>query len=522
MSVNRIESKKVENFTTKLNQYKRNLRIKDKIHETWLGVINEVNLIGKENDNELLPNQFLNGNITMNTARKEHKKDLSYYYKRMINFIYQENVSEDKDKNKVSVVFNKTLYSDENDKNDLSEKTQKNIHDFVNIENENYAKSVQEITIGKFIYSTPFQLFLAVVVLLNLVLLAIQAENKTKITEYQNYFEIFTNCVFLMELFLKWYYGFRVYWYSAWNVFDFIVVIFSLIQFYTNAKRLDKQKSTFVFMRIVRALRSLRSISIFYNLQVLVESIIKSTFDMVNIVLLMLLTMVMLSIIACNIFGEYEKKYFENLEKGMMSLFYCATGEGLTDLFEAIDINRKYIIVFWRIFIIFSIIILAFILTNLIVAVVVTNMEQALKEKDEKEKIERQLKLIEGHEEVSNYKDIDHLFAEKLKIFKCEEIVQGIVSDVLILFSFLIMFLFLGFPWSIQKQKENSILQDLDINLVEKYFLILDSLEQNQKEYFNLKTDLKQMFKIVKDLKMKQTNQTRYPILKKPNSVVLP
>ena len=151
MSVNRIESKKVENFTTKLNQYKRNLRIKDKIHETWLGVINEVNLIGKENDNELLPNQFLNGNITMNTARKEHKKDLSYYYKRMINFIYQENVSEDKDKNKVSVVFNKTLYSDENDKNDLSEKTQKNIHDFVNIENENYAKSVQEITIGKFI-----------------------------------------------------------------------------------------------------------------------------------------------------------------------------------------------------------------------------------------------------------------------------------------------------------------------------------------------------------------------------------
>jgi voltage-gated sodium channel len=424
MNENRIETKKITNFTTKLNQYKRNLRIKEKIHESWLGVVNEVNLIGKENNNKVLPNPFLNGNITMNVERKEHKKDLSYYYKRIINFIYQENAREDKDKNRVSLVFNKTLFSDENDKIDFSEKKQKNIYDFVTFDENTYAKSIQEITIGKFIYSIPFQTFLAVIVLLNLILLAIQAADNSIIYKYQTNFEIFTNCVFLMELFLKWYYGFRVYWYSAWNVFDFIVVVFSLIQFYTNAKtRLDKKGSTFIFMRIVRALRSLRSISIFYNLQVLVESIIKSTFDILNIVLLMLLTMVMLTIIACNIFRDHEEKYFENLEKGMMSLFYCATGEGLTDLFEAIT-SGNYLIP-WRAFIIFSIIILAFILTNLIVAVVVTNMEQALKEKDEKEKIERQLKLIEGHEEVSNYKDIDNLFADKLKILKCEEIVSG-------------------------------------------------------------------------------------------------
>lgn len=67
-----------------------------------------------------------------------------------------------------------------------------------------------------------------------------------------------------------------------------------------------------------------------------------------------------------------------------------------------------------------------------------------------------------------------------------------------------IKYLIEDFPWSIQQQKENSILQDLDMNIVEKYFIILDALEQNQLEYHDLKGDLKKIFKIVKDLRTKQ------------------
>lgn len=35
--------------------------------------------------------------------------------------------------------------------------------------------------------------------------------------------------VFVVEILLKWYHGFFLYWKSGWNVFDFIVVALSLL-----------------------------------------------------------------------------------------------------------------------------------------------------------------------------------------------------------------------------------------------------------------------------------------------------
>lgn len=431
---NDVETKKVSNFNTKLNKYKRNLKIKNKIHEAWLGILHEVNLIGSEND-KFFANPFMNGNITMHMDRMDHKKDLTYYYKRMINFLYQENATVDKDKNKISLVFNEQLYADENDKENVSEKKQTNINDFIEINEKKYSKSIRKIMIGKFIYGIPFQAFLAIIVIFNSIMVALQGENQIKNSnDFRSYFflfEIFSNSVFLMELFLKWYYGFRIYWYSAWNIFDFVLVIVSIIQFFTqsqtNTTDIDKYyhtKNFFSKIRVFRALRSLRSLSIFSDLQILVESILKSTFDIINIVLVMLLTMVMLSLFGFSIFGESNQNYFQNLDRSMMSCFYCATSEGLSDLFNAVKDDILFMI-FWRIFIVIMIIILAFILINLIAAVVVTNMANALQEKYKKKKIESELKLIEGHEELSQNQEIDHLFSEKFKIIKSNEIARG-------------------------------------------------------------------------------------------------
>ena len=405
----------IKHFQHKLDKYKRYVNIKDKIHEAWLGILNKVNLIDNQNP-KTFASPFRNVNITMNMDRLDHKKDLTYYYKRIINFLYQEDANEKRDKNKISLVFNKNLYNNEENDEFKLEKVRTNINDFIVNDKEKYAKSLRRIALGKFIYSVQFQVFLAIVIFLNSITLVIQNDNI-----YFNIFENFTNSVFLIELLLKWYYGFRVYWYSAWNIFDFILVLLSFIPlFFKNQKNAER---AFVGLRIIRALRSLRSISIFYGLQVLVESIFKSAFDMINIVFLMLLIMIMLSLFANNIFGQAASKYFQNLGNGMMSLFYCATCEGLSDLFDAV--KEDHLVHFWKLFIVISIVILAFILTNLIVAVVVTRMEQSLKEKDKKEKIKRQLKLIEGHEKLSEHHDIDDMFSEKLHIIKGAEIMKG-------------------------------------------------------------------------------------------------
>ncbi len=56
------------------------------------------------------------------------------------------------------------------------------------------------------------------------------------------------------------------------------------------------------------------------------------------------------------------------------------------------------------------------------------------------------------------------------------------------------------YPWSIQQQTENSILQDLDLNQIEKYFLILNAIEQNLSEYMNMRHNLNRMLSISQDL----------------------
>lgn len=35
--------------------------------------------------------------------------------------------------------------------------------------------------------------------------------------------------IFVVEILLKWYHGFFLYWKSGWNVFDFVVVGISLL-----------------------------------------------------------------------------------------------------------------------------------------------------------------------------------------------------------------------------------------------------------------------------------------------------
>jgi hypothetical protein len=432
MSDTSDDESKIKNFNIKLGKYKRNIKIKDKIHKAWIGILNKVNPIDNES-HKIFANPFRNMNITMNMDRLDHKKDLTYYYKRIINFLYQENVGEKQNQNKMSLVFNKNLYNNEIDENDAlkSDKVYTNMYDFITDNKTTYSQSLRRIALGKFIYSTSFQTFLAIVVLLNSIMLALQTDNETK-KKYLTYFiifESFANAVFLMELLLKWYYGFRVYWYSFWNLFDFILVVFSLFPLFIDTESTKNFNTGRAFggIRVVRALRSLRSLSIFYGLQLIVESVLKSAFDMINIVLLMLLTMVMLSLFGHNIFGHLAPKYFNNLDNGTMSLFYCATREGLTDLFNEIDKNSAYA-PFWRIFLIISIVILAFVLTNLIVAVVVTNMEQALKEEEKKAKIKRQLKLIEGHVDLSENHDsseFDNIFAEKLQVIRVEEITKS-------------------------------------------------------------------------------------------------
>lgn len=422
------------NFIDKLEKYKKKLRIKNNIHKAWRGILAKVNQIDANESHKVLANPFHNMNITMNMDRLDHKRDLTYYYKRIINFSHQDNLEEKCDKHGISRIFNRNLFSNIKENDPVKpDETLSDINDIISKDKKIIAYSIRHSTLGHFVFSVQFQVFLAIILILNSIVLALQTDNtmKKSYQMYFNFFESFTNAVFVMELIFKWSYGFRVYWYNLWNIFDCFLVAISLMSLFypDDHSRSVTASRVFRSFRVFRALRSLRSITVLYRLQLIVETVIKSVYDMINIIALMLMTMIMFSLFGNKVFGAQAQKYFENLDAGMMSLFFCATREGLTDLFEAVPASETLLRSFWRVFIVFSIIIFAFVLTNLIVAVVVTNMEQALKEEERKEKIKMQMKLIEGHSEIpeSQDKEIDFMFAEKLNVVNADEVTKGIL-----------------------------------------------------------------------------------------------
>jgi len=106
----------------------------------------------------------------------------------------------------------------------------------------------------------------------------------------------------------------------------------------------------------------------------------------------------------------------------MLTLFYCATRESLSGLFNALENSDEFwFVLFWKLFLVGVIILFAFVLTNLIVAIVVTNMEKALKDYEKSVENEMQIKLIEGSDRLPKNDNK----AECLETIDAKDIVKG-------------------------------------------------------------------------------------------------
>ena len=324
----------------------------------------------------------------------------------LINFKHGHKLRDKFDEFGIKKVFNQNLFDKDSFKNDQNDSIYKFTEFFD--KNDLHARSYRkEKSFEKLIYGLPFQIFLSTVIILNSLMLGIQTSNEMK-QSYQKQiaaFDAFSNGIFVIEFFLKLNYDFRVYWRNLWNLFDFVLLVIGLVSlaYDTEYSKSLTAGRLFRIFRVLRALRSIRSIAILHRMQIIINTFVKSIFDMVNIVALMLLTMVMFSLFGCNLFSKNE--YFKDLDTGMLTIFYCATREGLSDLFESIHRSSngdKMIEVVWKLFIMFIIVIFAFVLTNLIVAVVVTNMHQALTEDEKRTKDElyNNKKLINGYSEI--------------------------------------------------------------------------------------------------------------------------
>jgi len=138
--------------------------------------------------------------------------------------------------------------------------------------------------------------------------------------------------VYTIEFVLKLHTHGRGYWFNGFNVFDFLILMFSHIQLVlsqTGAKDLGVIK----VMRSLRALRPLRSVSLIGGLQVVVTALIATlSGSFIHIIFLLTLLMFVYGIGAFYCFGIDAdgnlNDYWGSFGNSFLSLFVLVTAEG--------------------------------------------------------------------------------------------------------------------------------------------------------------------------------------------------
>ncbi|XP_063688674.1 sodium channel protein type 4 subunit alpha-like isoform X2 [Bolinopsis microptera] len=360
------------------------------------------------------------------------------------------------------VMRNKLKLNLKDDNNDTPQNSHADINSIIDYDEEDKQQITKNNFVSDFIECTAFRTFILSTIVINSVFIALQTDKEME----QKFGYLFSALdqliltIFICEVLLKWYGGFFTYWKVGWNIFDFIIVASSLIgpslTFISNSRILR-------ILRVLRAFRSLRSISALRPLQLVVQTIIQSLPDMANIILLLVIFMFVFAVIGVSLFAADSPHYFGSLETAMFTLFICITLDGWVEIFNTLRDNQFPLATIY--FVIF-ILIGAFILINLVVAVVVTNLESAIAEQDE-------LDLQQMHEEKGNQDDHGELSTYDLR---------DVIHKKF---------------WKHQKPVEVPNLPALNPLKVQNYIILVTAFEDNYAELVFLKEELLKISKEV-------------------------
>ncbi|KAJ0395133.1 hypothetical protein P43SY_004626 [Pythium insidiosum] len=212
-----------------------------------------------------------------------------------------------------------------------------------------------------------------------------------------------------------------LYFRSAWNTFDFIIVVGSF---------LPGQGGMLTMLRLLRLLRVLKLVRAFPQLQVIVSALMKGVSSIGYIGLILLLCFYVFGIVGNMLFADNDPFHFKNLHYAMISLFHCATMDGWSDVlyinyygcdaygyddYEALGYTCKpgrmgfIAVAYFCSFIVLG----AMVLITLFIGVVTTSMEEATQE------MEAEKALLRRIEELRIRKQVDQVVIDSyMQVFR--------------------------------------------------------------------------------------------------------
>lgn len=214
-----------------------------------------------------------------------------------------------------------------------------------------------------------FEYFIISLIIFNGIVLGLET-SPSIVQGYGDYLLLVNNlvlAVFVIEAILKITAvapRFKLYFGDGWNLFDFSVVVLSLI---------PATGEYAMIARLARLLRVARLISTIPELRLIVSTLVRSIPSMGHVLLLMSIIFYIYAVAGYHIFHEHDPTHWNNLGLSLLTLFRVVTLEDWTDvMYTAMELHPMS----WIYFVSF-VILGTFVIINLFIAVVINNLEEA-------------------------------------------------------------------------------------------------------------------------------------------------
>jgi len=185
--------------------------------------------------------------------------------------------------------------------------------------------------------------------------------------------ETFILWLFVLELLIRigafWPKPWR-YFASGWNLFDFFIVIASVLPVHSEAA------SVFRLVRVLRALRLLKAVP---GLQLVVRGMIRSVGSLGYVGLILCIHFYIYGLAGIKLFGAIDPLHFGSLSISFLTLFQVVTLEGWADIMRGLMAAGGSQLVAAIYFVSF-ILVGTMVIMNLVIGVIINGMMESQKE----------------------------------------------------------------------------------------------------------------------------------------------
>ncbi|XP_032153539.1 cation channel sperm-associated protein 2 isoform X1 [Sapajus apella] len=244
-----------------------------------------------------------------------------------------------------------------------------------------------------------FTNFIIFLIFLNTIVLMVEIEllesTNTKLWPLKLALEVaawFILFIFILEIILMWLSSFSRFWKNAWNVFDFVVTMLSLLPEVVLLAGVTGQPVWLQFLRICRVLRSLKLFARFRQIRVIILALVRALKSMTFLLMLLLIFFYIFAVAGVYFFVEYTRSprqdleyhvFFSDLLNSLVTVFILFTLDHwyalLQDIWKVPEASR----IFSSIYVILWLLLGSIIFRNIIVAMMVTNFQNIRKELNE-------------------------------------------------------------------------------------------------------------------------------------------